>query len=364
MGIRFIFDKRLQLIEVCNRVLVGFTSFALIARLSFGVSLMRQFTSLWIGIILLPLVTGAHAAETVTVSPHQSEHWKITATKTASGRYVQEPSPQILGQGSLRLDTGNGDGKDKGGKIWVGTSDFDGIKLSDLTRLTFSTFVVTSATEDIAPYLNIHLDTNDNGKWDGRFGGDDILSFDPAQQPPPKGNLKIKRGTWNTGVGGSTTHDASPAVGGWWIVGKENIAGRGSNSKTLQQIIEVLGDHAIVANTMDNAPGISVIAGAASGGTFKDFTGYLDQLTIGVKGKETIYNFEVDGAPAIPATESAPTNIASHPTPTVTSASTPPSADSEADTLKSSALGMGISLAVVLVVGVVVLASMKKGKHA
>jgi len=304
--------------------LVEFTSFALIACLSSGVSLMRHFTSLWIGVLLLTLVAGTHGAETVTVSPHQPGHWKITATKTASGRYVQEPSTQILGQGSLRLDTGSGDGKDKGGKIWVGTSEFDGIKLSDLTRLTFSAFVVTSATEDIAPYLNIHIDTNDNGKWDGRFGGDDILSFDPAQQPPPRGNLKIKRDTWNNGVGGSTTHDASPAVGGWWIVGKENIAGRGSNSKTLQQIIEALGDHTIVANTMDDAPGIALIAGAASGGTFKDFTGYLDQITIGVNGKETIYDFEVDGGPPTPATESNPVNNAGNQTPSATSATTPP----------------------------------------
>ncbi|MCE9590292.1 MAG: hypothetical protein K8S99_07190 [Planctomycetes bacterium] len=239
-------------------------------------SLVRSLVSL-----LLPTMLCATAlAGDETISPSHMGEWVIKTINGAKVSFVKGPDTPPKGTGSLRLETGPGDGANKGGKIWIGCTAWNDRMLATIGSFSLSIYVESAKSASVAPYINVHLDYNNNGKWDGTQGGDMILVFDPTLQPLPKGQLDMRTGSWFTGLADSDIHYADHNTGGWWIVGHEDIAGRNGNSVKFADLLAKLGQHAIVANTFDNVPAIVIVCGARDGGTFSSFVGNITNVTI------------------------------------------------------------------------------------
>src|SRR5262249_44402004 len=101
------------------------------------------------------------------------------AATTGSGGFGGGPGPPPRGKGSLELKVGaNGDSYPS-----VRTARFDGVPLSSLTALSYSTYV-SAAPGSQAAYIDLYVDTNgDNAR-------DDILTFEPVY------NGTVQRNTW------------------------------------------------------------------------------------------------------------------------------------------------------------------------
>ena len=98
----------------------------------------------------LVLAAPASAATTV-VTPTSLDGWSIEYRRTASAAFVNGPGTPPLGVGSVRLSVGaNGD---SGAQLING--DYDGVKLSDLTALSYSTYVQSNLNCQ-APYLMLY----------------------------------------------------------------------------------------------------------------------------------------------------------------------------------------------------------------
>ena len=236
------------------------------------------------------------AADVVEVSPAQPGNWIIHHVNTARWSFVEGPGDPPVGRGSLKVETGIGTGRDAngqalGGKLWVGSTDLDGITLGQLTRLTYSVYIESAKLHTQRPYINLHLDTNGNGVWDGRGGGDDILVFDP---PVARGE-SFSFETWDSALDGGTEHDA--LAGTWWVVGGQSpVEGLNAQALRIADLVDQLGDRKLVFN--GEAPGISLVVGTSTGDNFAEFVGYIDNITIGIDGEETTYDFEATPAAA------------------------------------------------------------------
>lgn len=251
-----------------------------------------------------------------TVSPAKMGRWTIKTFNGAKAEFVEGPETTVKGRGSLKVMTGPGDGPDQGGKIYIGNDAWNEKVLSDVQEISFSFYVETAGSAAVAPYLNIHLDYNLNGKWDGVEGGDMILVFDPTLQPPPAGQHTIPPKTWKTGLNESELHAATHNNGGWWIVGHEDKAGRRGNSKNLAQILGSFPTRQMIPNTKEGVPAVVLVVGAKDGGSFANFEGYIDNITMQDSyRKPHAYDFEFAAPPP--------------PEPEKTKASTPVAASSK-----------------------------------
>lgn len=241
----------------------------------------------------LVMVEGV-AAEVVEVSPAEPGNWIFHRVNTAKWSFVEGPGDPPIGRGSLKVETGIGTGRDAngqplGGKLWVGTTDLDGVTLGQLTRLTYSVYIQSAKLHTQRPYINLHLDTNGNGVWDGRGGGDDILVFDP----PVERGQSFSFGTWASALEGGAEHDA--LAGTWWVVGGQSpVEGLNAQALRISDLVEQLGDRKVVFN--GEAPGISLVVGTSTGDNFAEFVGYIDNITVGIDGQDTTYDFEPTAA--------------------------------------------------------------------
>lgn len=236
-----------------------------------------------------------------TVSPTKMGRWVIKTTHGATAEFVEGPETPLRGKGSLRVSTGPGDGPGKGGKIYIGNDLWNDKVLSDIGELSFSFYVETASSTGVAPYLNVHLDYNLNGKWDGVEGGDMILVFDPTLQPQPGANHPIPAKTWKTGLMEADTHVANHNHGEWWIVGHEDIAGRKGNSKNLAKILGSFPARQMIPNSIDGIPAVVLVVGAKDGGSFANFQGYIDNVTMKENHRRPIcYDFEFTASPPPP----------------------------------------------------------------
>jgi len=248
-----------------------------------------------------------------TVSSAKMGRWTIKTVNGAKAEFVEGPETPPKGKGSLKVMTGPGDGPNKGGKIYIGNDAWNDKVLSDIQEISFSFYVETANSAAVAPYLNIHLDYNLNGKWDGVEGGDMILVFDPTLQPPPAGNHTIPPKTWKTGLNEAELHTATHNNGGWWIVGHEDKAGRRGNSKNLAQVMASFPTRQMIPNTIDGVPAVVLVVGAKDGGTFANFEGCIDNITMQVSyRKPHTYDFEFAAPPPPEPVKS--TNASAHET--------------------------------------------------
>ncbi|MFZ5645750.1 MAG: TasA family protein [Bacillota bacterium] len=133
---------------------------------------------------------------------------------------------------------------------------FAGIELSSLSNLSYQTYVISSALAQVAPWMILDIDTNDDGEWD------DLLYFEPQDQLQD-----VMPGQWQT-------WDA--LTGKWWS--SDGVAGMTSgNPRQLAEYLNVYPNAKIVNYTAGG--GVRVAAGFQS--TPWEFVGFADNITVG-----------------------------------------------------------------------------------
>ena len=236
-----------------------------------------------------------HAAGTVSVSSSALNGWtpftdvlcNPPSTVTGTVGFVSGPSAPPLGPGSLQMTTGtNGDSS-----VGLSNSNFNLVSLSNLTALSYSTFVSNNVDAQ-APYIELVIN------WGVGTSADDALFFEPYLQTggygtyptvtvPNQGTLLLNAWqTWNA------------LNGGWW----PNSGGTpGPPLLTLAYYLTLHPGARLVNGTRNGV----VLRAGCGGAIWANFSGNINNFTIGVSGAGTTYVF---GLPA-------PVSAASFPTP-------------------------------------------------
>ena len=167
--------------------------------------------------------------------------------------------------------------------------NYNGVKLTSLTALNYSTYV-QQFVDGQAPYILLNIDLNGDGVFDVDSGPDDQIFFEPAYQTavffPSNPQPAVALNTWQS-------WDA--LNGGWWSVKGTNGATPGTGVKSLAAYGAGYPNAAII-NTSTGAGGFRVATGCG-GGAWTNFKGNADEVTIGVGGNTTTYDFELHSAP-------------------------------------------------------------------
>ncbi len=212
----------------------------------------------------------------VIVSDANMNGWVKNPAGLATVKFVTPPSTPPLGSSSLQLST-----PDRSfGRLRDTTHS--GILLSDLTELSYSTYIEQrDSTVDVL-FVVLLIDT------DGDRKADNNLVFDPRYQTgrfvvglfPDQGSTKIS--TWQTW----------DALHGGWFIGP-----------VLADDPDHGGWYFSLATYSNRYPNATIMNDAAKGGGSirlsvggpvfsKNFIGYADNFKIGVKGITTTYDFE------------------------------------------------------------------------
>lgn len=201
--------------------------------------------------------------------------WQFYTTNTAAGAMVAGPSAPPAGGGSFRATTGSGNGSGMGGKVYLGTRNHNGVLLSDITDLRYSTFVSNSSTaaSHLATAIDIYVDLDGNGTRDT------TLVFEPVyatlQGPVVKGVWQ----QWDTLTSENT----------WWYTAPFGpLTMNGNQFKPLSYYIGLFPNARIVDFGCD--PGFQFVSGQSSGGIWAGFDGNIDNLIFNVDQ----YDFESD----------------------------------------------------------------------
>ncbi len=211
-------------------------------------------------------------ADVVVVRPDDMHGWSFfTETGTGSGAMEFGPAAPPMGAGSARITV---DDVTSGGGI--GLAAYQGLRLADITALSYSTYTNSSAggVRDIALQFNVDYDLTDSDtSWQGR------LVFEPYNTP----SNTVADGTWQTW---------DPTAGRWWATGGPGAAIFGiSSPMAWSDIISLfpnIGIHQVFG---------AVLLKAGSGWT-GGFTGWVDAFTIATATDSDTWNFEPIPSPA------------------------------------------------------------------
>jgi hypothetical protein len=244
----------------------------------------------------IAMVAGGAHATTVVVDPSTMGSWafdnrdvngNIGANSTGVGQMVTGPGTPPLGVGSAQLSSGNGTSGGDGGED-LRTTFYDGVPLSQLTSLSYSTYATAWNGSQI-PYLSIEISTTGVGPANANFR----IFFEPAYQTPTSGNPSLPNqgspilNTWQT-------WDALD--GGWWNNNGDCNPGAGPNGVCSLATLEALYPDATIEPLANGLGGLALRVGYASPGDV--FNGYVDNVTVGVAGQNTTYDFEPVPEPA------------------------------------------------------------------
>lgn len=218
-------------------------------------------------------ITGYAATTEVDVSPGNLNGWSSTSSGTGAFSFVNGPGTPPCDTGSAQFTVPDGTSAAQ-----LTTTAYNGTLLSDLTALSYSTYVQSSGGSQQAPYLILDIDTTGDGV------ADDTLIFEPAYQDsahfPSNPQSAIANGTWQT-------WDA--LNGGWYST---NGTG-GTSPGTVKSLADYQA--ALPSGTTAKIVGIHITAGLPSATGWSSFTGNVDCFTIGVSGGDTkTYDFELD----------------------------------------------------------------------
>jgi hypothetical protein len=218
------------------------------------------------------LATSIVQASVVVVTPSDMNGWAFVTTDSsgnpvANGNIAQMvtgPATPPQGTGSAQLATPNGQGD---GSAQLGNyTSFNGMTLSSLTTLSYSTYDTVNNGSQF-PYLRIYLNNND------------ALYFEPPYQTPSTGNSSLP----DQGTPQLNTWQTWNALGGGWWADNPSFAGAGGdNVKSLNAYL-LLNPGVLIE-------GIRFAVGYASYG--ETFNGYVDNFTIGTAAGTTTYDFE------------------------------------------------------------------------
>jgi hypothetical protein len=227
---------------------------------------------------------GAALAATIIVTPSNTDGWTAVhescsaVPTTGSQAFVNGPGTPPAGSGSYELRTG----LNPQSYETFRQKDYNGTKLSNVTSLTYWTYVQSFGANSSgqAPYIDLYVDNNNDGVRD------DTLTFEPIYQTGTySGDAVPNQGavTLNTWQKWDALH------GGWW---SDNA---GNGGPPLVTLAHYIADHPDARIANDSPGGFLLSSGC--GGTWTNFVGNADALTIGVSGNNTTYDFELAAAP-------------------------------------------------------------------
>src|SRR5262245_44144966 len=219
---------------------------------------------------------------TLVVSPSSRQDWQQQhahcngGSSTGSQAFVTGPATPPLGTGSLQFTIGSDGDSFETARY----PDVDGLRLDVLTSLSYSTYI-TNFNDGQAPYLILNIDFNGDSTLD------DQIFFEPVYQSaaffPPNPQGPPVEGQWQT-------WDA--LNGGWWSLNGVCKATPGTGVKSLSDSPVCLPDARII-NTATGDVGFRVATGCG-GRAWAHCDGNVDNLTIGIAGTCTTFNFEPD----------------------------------------------------------------------
>jgi Calx-beta domain len=219
---------------------------------------------------------GAHAP--VLVWPPDQQGWVIQTSSTATAGFVEGPATPPLGAGSGQLSVG----ADGDAAAQFRQALFNGTPLSDLTALGYSTYTSIDGTApavgDQTAYVILNVDLDGDGT------NDTLLFFEPEYQHgytsavPDQGDNVLN--TWQT-------WDA--LHGGWWSTTGAAGANPGSDVKPLSDIIAAFPNARI--HNSSTSGSLRLVAGFGAG-SWDNFAGNVDNVTVGVGAASSTYDFE------------------------------------------------------------------------
>ena len=216
-------------------------------------------------------VFAVHAASTV-VYPGNMQGWAFFDDNGngGTGTLVNGPSTPPAGLGSAELSVS---ASNQG--YAFGKSEFLGTKLSDLTTLSYWSYQDASNPSNataIALQLNVDKDVTDSdNSWQGRV----------VYEPYLNNGGTVPLGVW------SRWDALNGGNANWWLTKSSTVFGGNcsmSSPCTLSQLVSLypnIGIHPTLG---------AVIFKAGSG--WSAFNGNVDDLTVGVNGTDTNYDFE------------------------------------------------------------------------
>lgn len=245
---------------------------------------------------------------TVTVKPSNMDGWAFR-TAHASGGTITSSYGFEIGPGSPPAGSGSAEfktGSDGDSFAELRNVNFHGVKLSDLTSLTYSTFVTAKTVgQCVAGYILLSVDVDGDGVFDPLGGPDDGLFFEPCYQTgtyvtePPGQLIPVQCPNPDPlcfSEGGWVSWNA--LNGGWWSA---KYGGSGGPPLTLlpNYLAKLAGMNypsPKIANSGPCLGGLRLRAGPGPG-AWPNFEGNVDKLTVGVSGMNTTYDFEFENLP-------------------------------------------------------------------
>lgn len=213
----------------------------------------------------------------VTVTDCNLNGWVKQQKNGNTVQFIDGPSGTYFNKGSVQLSIAN-----IPSLVRLRDSSYNGVLLSDITQLRFSTYVQQVSTDTIdAPFIVLQIDTSGDGVTDfpflyvpryqdGTFPGD-----------KPKMTQKTKLNEWQT-------WDATKGV--WWNEELDHIdPDFGGSVYTLEKTIKRFPTARIINDATGG--GVRLSAGAPFP-RWINYQGSVDALEIAVKGKATLYDFE------------------------------------------------------------------------
>jgi hypothetical protein len=235
---------------------------------------------------------GALADTVVNVTPANMNGWQFNsrdATGVAApnvgsaGQMVAGPAMPPLGIGSAKLTAGDGTAGGDGSEE-LSTNNFNGTPLSSLTSLSYWTYDVQNNGQQF-PYLSIAVSNTGDPNCPS-----DKLFFEPPYQQPSSGNPSLP----DQGMPVMNTWQGWNALeGGWWT--NCGLGGSGGTNVVPLSTIEAAYPNAVIAQDPYGLGGIGLNVGF--GNSTDQFNGSVDDLTLGVNGVNTTYNFDPNTAP-------------------------------------------------------------------
>lgn len=233
--------------------------------------------------------TGVAVAQAGVITPDNLGDWALHGTDSSGAAcntsscgvasFVNGPGTPPEGTGSVNLNT------PASGSAQIGTSELNGISVLDLTALSYSTYYTANNGQQI-PYISLDVSTGTSGN--------DRWFFEPTYQNVASGGANC---TTNQAATQANTWQSWDALNGcWWD--NAGIATAGNSAAhpmlTLAQLAAATGGATIIGTAGDFNNGLRIRFGFASGPTFD---GNVDNVTIGVSGTSTNYDFEAAQTP-------------------------------------------------------------------
>jgi PEP-CTERM motif len=224
--------------------------------------------------LALGLLASAHqmAVADVLVDPANMGNWIFLEDNSGSsgaGSFVQGPGTAPLGTGSAQLSVGDSNS----GEILFNYGTLAGTPLSDITALSYQSYVVSSSSSAQSPALDFDINLAGATNYQGR------LIFEPYLAVGT-----VTAGQWNTWN--------ALTLAGWWF-SKPSVFTNGCTGALPCTWAQVLADYPGVEINNDQGGGFGFKVGSG----WTDFVGNVDDLTIDVSETDPTYNFDPNPVP-------------------------------------------------------------------